>query len=110
MTKVTLLINDSDKYYGFEAEGHAGFGRFGRDIVCAAISVLLINTANSVEELLKKQVSYSENAKSGYMLFKVADYDDPEVQLLFKSLELGLKEIAGEHPKNLNLTNRRCNP
>jgi len=60
--------------------------------------------------LLSKKVSSFQDAKAGILEIRVTDYDDPEVQLLFRSLELGLKEIAGEHPKNLNLTNRRCNP
>ena len=110
MTKVTLLKDQQDKFYGFEATGHAGFAGYGRDIVCAAVSVLLINTANSLEELLSKDVSSTQDPKAGFLEIKVTDYDDPDVQLLFRSLELGLKEIAGEHPKNLNLTNRRCNP
>ncbi|MCR4727843.1 MAG: ribosomal-processing cysteine protease Prp [Lachnospiraceae bacterium] len=110
MTSVTLFTDENDKYYGFEASGHAGHGFAGNDIVCAAISVLLINLANSVDELLKKDYSFSEDENKGRMELKVNDYADESVQLLFKSLNLGLKEIAREYPKNLKLTNRRCRP
>ena len=30
-------------------EGHAGFAAYGNDIVCAAVSALVINTVNSIE-------------------------------------------------------------
>ena len=110
MTSVTLFTDENDKYYGFTASGHAGYAAAGNDIVCAAVSVLLINMTNSVDELLKKEYSFSEDEKKGCMEFKVNDYADSNVQLLFESLNLGLKEIAREYPKNLKLTNRRCRP
>ena len=31
-------------------EGHAGFGYRGQDVVCAAVSVLVINTINGIEQ------------------------------------------------------------
>ena len=36
---------------GFEITGHAGYAEYGQDIVCAAVSVLALNMANSVERL-----------------------------------------------------------
>ena len=41
---------------------------------------------------------------------RVVDYNEDYVQLLFKSLELGLKEIAKQYNRNVKLTNRRCKP
>ena len=36
----------SHEIVGFQTEGHAGYADAGSDIVCAAISVLVINTIN----------------------------------------------------------------
>lgn len=36
--------------YAVKAEGHAGAGKYGSDIVCAAVSVLMQTLANEVEE------------------------------------------------------------
>ena len=36
--------------YTVKAEGHAGAGKYGSDIVCAAVSVLMQTLANEVEE------------------------------------------------------------
>ena len=33
-----------------EVKGHAGYDEYGKDIVCAAVSVLTVNMANSVEK------------------------------------------------------------
>ena len=33
---------------GFRIEGHAGYAKHGKDIVCAAVSALVMNTMNSI--------------------------------------------------------------
>ena len=37
---IEIKTNDSEKYIYIEISGHAGFDRAGRDIVCAAVSML----------------------------------------------------------------------
>ena len=44
MTKVTILQNSKNECVGFDVYGHAGYADAGEDIVCAAISILVINT------------------------------------------------------------------
>jgi uncharacterized protein YsxB (DUF464 family) len=36
---------------GFRTEGHAGYAEYGNDIICAAVSILVMTTINSIEEL-----------------------------------------------------------
>ena len=110
MTTVTFFQDADNKITGFEADGHADFRKFGKDIVCSAISVLLTNTVNSIDELLSKEVSFEGDSNKGYMHFVVKDYDDEKVQLLFQSCILGLNGILDSYPKNLKLTNRRYIP
>ncbi len=50
MITMTVFRSDTGIYQGFLCSGHAGFARAGRDIVCAAVSVLVINTVNSIEQ------------------------------------------------------------
>ena len=40
MIAVTVVKNGDD-YRSIESKGHAGFSSFGKDIVCAAASVLI---------------------------------------------------------------------
>ena len=48
MINVTIYKDSSDQFVGFEFDGHAEADEYGRDIVCAAASVLSINTINSI--------------------------------------------------------------
>ena len=48
MIKITVYRNSSG-YAGFRSQGHAGYAEEGYDIICAAVSVLTVNTMNSIE-------------------------------------------------------------
>lgn len=95
MINACLFRKDS-RLSGFELSGHADSGEYGQDIVCAAVSVLSINTINSLEKLagvvLEKEL---DDLNGGFMKVSVDDSDlyDPKVQLLLESLELGLRDI-----------------
>ena len=110
MTTITFYRDEDDKYYSFESSGHAGFAFKGKDIVCAGISTLCINFVNSVEKLTASSCIVESDEKLGFLSVTVKDYDRTEVQLLFKSLSLGLNGIQEEYSKHLKLTNRRCKP
>ena len=44
-----VITKHNDEYSGIEFNGHAGYADSGEDIVCAAVSVLVINTFNAIE-------------------------------------------------------------
>ncbi|MBQ9444406.1 MAG: ribosomal-processing cysteine protease Prp [Lachnospiraceae bacterium] len=52
MTEVRIKRNSGSDITGFTVSGHALFADSGADIVCAAISMLTINTINAIEEFL----------------------------------------------------------
>ena len=96
------IIRNGKGIEGFDITGHAGFAEAGEDIVCAAVSVLAINTINTLEKLLKQKFELVEDQKNGGLL-QVALSDegqnDPAVQLILSSLELGLKDVEQSYPK-----------
>ena len=49
MIHVTIFQNKYKECVGFQTEGHAEYADPGQDIVCAAASVLIINTMNAIE-------------------------------------------------------------
>ena len=50
MINITIYQRQKDVYDGFRMEGHAEYAKYGKDIVCAGVSALVINTINSIEE------------------------------------------------------------
>lgn len=82
---------------GFCSEGHAGYARHGKDIVCAAVSALVMNTMNSIHSFTSDVFDYKEDEKKGMIDFKIVSEPCPETKLLFKSLILGLQGIQEEY-------------
>ena len=97
MIRISFRYDESGCPTAFMCDGHAGFARSGRDVVCAAVSVLTINTVNSVESFTDDAFELETNEKRGYMKFSFKNEPSDEGRLLLKSLELGIKGIIEDN-------------
>jgi len=77
----------------FEAYGHAGYARLGKDIVCSAISILMTNTVNSIENFTSDSITVTSDEKTGLIRCVFSNTPSDKSELLIKSLVLGLKQI-----------------
>lgn len=96
MNKITIYKN-SGKYKGFSSKGHAEYADSGYDIVCAAISVLVINTINSIEAFTTDHIDVKANEKKGIIECQFLSEISSESTLLMDSLILGLKGIQTDY-------------
>lgn len=96
MINVTFFKDSSNQFVGFEFKGHAGADEYGKDIVCAAVSVLVINTINSIEKFTNDGFVCDSDEESGLMRFHLQDKLSNESSLLLKSLYLGIEGILSE--------------
>ncbi len=103
MIRVTAIYNEANELCGFRSEGHAGFDKKGKDIVCAGVSALTANLVNSVEEFTNDRFSCKE--EDGFLEFIIVSDVSKESSLLLDSMFLGLKAIKQEYgEKFINLT------
>ncbi|MBQ7336790.1 MAG: ribosomal-processing cysteine protease Prp [Clostridia bacterium] len=58
MTKI-VFFRSGGVFYGFEEQGHAGYGEAGDDILCAAISSMTMFLINTIEVAYASKVDYS---------------------------------------------------
>ena len=102
MVHVEIFKYDDGSIGGFESRGHAGFADKGKDIICAAVSMTVINTINSIDELLpedgRKMEVLSEEEK-GILRCTFKEKPSKEAELLLRSMYLGLKTIRKEYGK-----------
>ncbi len=103
MINVTAIYNEADEECGFRIEGHAGFAKFGKDIVCSAVSALSVNTVNSIETFTEDHFSCKTDEKSGFMEFIITSDVSKESKLLLQSFFLGIRTISEEHNKYVKL-------
>ena len=58
MTTITFYKADG-VYYGFEEQGHTGYGESGEDILCSALSAMTMLIINAIEVTYGCSVDYS---------------------------------------------------
>lgn len=93
MIHATIYVNENHAYTGFDFSGHAGYSEGGTDIVCAAASMLVINTLNAIERYTEDNISCISNEEEGMMEFRFLEEPSHDAQLLVKTMLLGLEEL-----------------
>ena len=97
MTKVIISKSPDGTYKQLTCNGHSGFAKAGNDIVCAAVSILVINTLNSLEELAGESFETFADEESGFIN---CDFTNPLQEksiFLLDSLVYGLQNIEKEY-------------
>lgn len=97
MINVSIYKNAENLITGFKVSGHADFSEYGSDIVCAAVSALVINTINSIENFTSDKFHLEEDEKKGIMEFHVVSPFSSNTNLLLSSLALGLQGISEDY-------------
>ncbi len=95
MTTITITKSKNGNYKQVVCKGHAGYADSGSDIVCAAVSMLVINTVNSLEALTDTAMQVEAEETSGMISFRFTE----DGRLLVDSLILGLANVAGQYGK-----------
>lgn len=103
MIHVTFFKDSSSQFVGFEVAGHAGADVYGKDIVCAAVSVLVMNTINSIEEFTDDDFTCESDEDAGVIKFHLNGELSNESDLLMNSLCLGIQGIIEENKKYITL-------
>lgn len=99
--------NDGKTGYEVKAKGHAGAGKYGQDIVCAAVSCLMQTLANEVEEAARAglvalgAVAHGE----GWMRVEVTPTCEScdMVEAWVELVQDGLDALAESYPENVEL-------
>ena len=63
MTKI-VFFRSGGVYYGFEEQGHSGYGEAGDDVLCAALSAMTMLIINAIEVAYASDVEYTIDEKS----------------------------------------------
>ena len=83
--------------------GHAAYADAGQDIVCAAVSALVINFVNSLDELTDDHYQIDVNQEDAEIDVVFTEELSEEGSLLLRSLILGLTSVEEEHGQYLDV-------
>ena len=79
--------------------GHAMYADFGRDIVCSAVSSIVITTVNGILKIDKDAIIVDD---ANGIEIEVQKKDKVTLSLIDNMLEL-LKELEVKYPKNIKI-------
>jgi uncharacterized protein len=85
-----------------QVTGHAGFAPYGRDIVCAAASALVLSTAHGLAAHCKARVHVTDDGAGDFHL-RVPRGGNARAQAVLESAVSGLRAIARSYPKSLRV-------
>lgn len=104
------FIRQAGDLVGFEASGHAGYDAYGRDIVCAAVSGILLTTLDGIQTIVGVQPKVCRNDENGYLQVQLPlhleDASKHDACLLMRSAENGLRSISEQYPEFVRVINR----
>ena len=101
-----VLYLGKDGYTACRIAGHSGQAEAGRDIVCAAVSILGCTCVNALESVCGIVPLVTEN-EEGVLVFRLPELNPEEnakAQILMGALKQGLTDLADSYPRNVTLT------
>ena len=109
MIAITLGKDDGKRRLSLTVKGHAGYGERGRDIVCAAVSILTYTLAKNIgtarEHGRRLDASLRLDEGDAHILC-TADSSDAYRELfrIFRVIEKGYALLAENYPSYITFT------
>ena len=102
MISVSIKRNKAGRICGFELIGHGE-----QDLVCPAVSLLALNTVNSIEALTDESLNCDHNPEGGYLKLElphiIEGNHNPEADILLESFALGLRSVKETYNNQIEL-------
>ena len=96
---IKVVINNNV----IEVSGHAGFDDYGKDIVCASVSSIVITTINACIDIDETSIDYEDKENK----IKIELKNDNEViKKLINNMVFMLESLEKDYPKNIKILRR----
>lgn len=105
MVTVDFFEDETGRLEGFQVDGHTGYAKAGRDIVCAAVSALAQTAVLGLEHYLPARVE--SRIASGELICRVkgelSEAEALRAATILETLRLGLEATARDYSKYVQL-------
>ena len=97
---ITITQTDSS----ITIEGHANYAEHGKDIVCAAVSILAQTLIQTIVKKTDEKIKYV--IQSGYIEIE-CERKLKETYLLFDAFFIGCQMLAANYPNNVKINRKK---
>lgn len=81
-------------------DGHTGYDDYGKDIVCASISSIIITTVNAIMRINAEAINYQE--KDGFVELTLVQHTETIDLLISNMIDL-LYQLQKQYKKNIKI-------
>ncbi len=110
MTEIKIFRNQNGHIVEYEVAGHADFDDYGRDILCAAVSVLSQTTILALEKVCKisqNDIEIYLDEETGYLKASLSENltkdQRDSADIVLSTMIVGMEDLALQYPKHINL-------
>lgn len=99
-----INITFKPKTLELEVSGHAGHGKKGKDIVCAAVSTLFYTLGETLwqsSSMLYEEPLVKEEEGDGYIVCHPKEEYEGNIATIYMTIVIGLQMIAEQYPQNV---------
>ena len=97
---IKVRINkENDIISSIKCNGHAGYADYGKDIVCASFSTMIITTINAILEIDNEAISYTDTNNLEIINIK----KDNITNSLLNNLVNMIYELKTNYDKNIDI-------
>ena len=99
------IYEGENGYAACRITGHSGQAEAGRDIVCAAVSILGCTCVNALESVcgVVPLIEENDDGVLGFRLPETTPEENAKAQILMGALRQGLADLTEDFPQNVTL-------
>lgn len=106
MVRIVLKRDKTGHVVGYQVAGHAGFDEYGRDIVCAAVSVLAQATLIGLSRAAGIDIDYCIDREKGLLACRLPYLEGQQrekADLLLDTMRISLESLQRRYPDNISI-------
>lgn len=93
------FVHDGNGPIAFEVKGHANTAPHGHDLVCAAVSAILIGGINALEG----EDRFAAKIEEGHVRLSYQEEPSLKDRHVMATMEVQLESLAASYPKSVRL-------
>lgn len=97
---VANFVTNNGRFESFEVKGHAGSGPLGHDLVCSAISGIVLGGLNNLKD---NSDVYKVETRDGYVFLEALKEVSKHDEIVLETIEKQIESVAYSYPKNVRL-------
>lgn len=96
---IKVSIKKTNSINEIRIDGHSGYDEMGKDIVCAAVSSIVITTVNAILKIDEKSLEYVQDENLTITIKK----HTKTIDLLIENMLDMLRELEEQYSENISI-------